>query len=74
MAEMSDELVLALKALRVSMGHGTFNAEYRNDTGPNDDYFEEWWEVRNAKFETEEAATAFANLMNTIPCDLVSST
>lgn len=43
---------------------------YENDTGLNDDYFDEWWDVKNNtdgknfKCYDEDDANALCNLLN----------
>ena len=44
--------------------------EYDNDTGPMDDYFEEWWSVTNGdksfRSYDEECATWLCDLLNRV--------
>jgi hypothetical protein len=46
--------------------------KYNNDVGPDDDYFDEWWEIVDtvhkeeiAKCYTEEWANTLCQLLNT---------
>lgn len=45
-----------------------WSIDYDNDTGPNDDYFHEWWVVTNGsrsfKCNSQEDADWLCNLLN----------